>query len=146
MLMENSGSILDKENLRKTKSRQLILEILKSSGPKTIDEIYQMAMAKGESISMSTVYRTCETLSSKGIVLKSNLLEDGKARYELPSAGHKHYAVCMGCHDILSIEDCPFGKFDELMGNKYDFDVKSHSLEIYGYCHKCKEKLKRQAP
>jgi Fur family ferric uptake transcriptional regulator len=136
----NSGSILDKENLRKTKSRQQILEILRNSGPKTIDEIYQLAIAQGETMSMSTVYRTCETLAEKGVVQKSNLIEDGRARYEFAGISHRHHAVCMECHDIISIEDCPFGQFDELMESKYDFDVKSHSIEIYGYCRKCKLK------
>jgi Fur family ferric uptake transcriptional regulator len=136
--MENSVSILNKENLRKTKSRQVILEILKAPGPKTIDEIYQRAVAQGETMSMSTVYRTCETLAEKGVVQKSNLIEDGKARYEFAGISHRHHAVCMACHDIISIEDCPFGQFDALMESKYDFDVKSHSIEIYGYCRKCK--------
>ena len=140
--MEDSGGILEREKLRKTKSRQLILDILKGSGPKTIEELFILAKASGETTSISTVYRTCETLAAKGIVLKSNLLEDGKARYEIPGLSHKHHAVCVECHDIISIEDCPFGQFDALMESKYDFNVKSHNLEIYGYCHKCK--LKRQ--
>jgi Fur family ferric uptake transcriptional regulator len=140
--MEDSGGILEREKLRKTRSRQLILEILKESGPRTIDEIFMLAKAQEERTSVSTVYRTCETLAARGVVLKSNLLEDGKARYEFPGVSHKHYAVCLECHNIISIEDCPFGQFDALMESKYDFDVKSHSIEIYGCCHKCK--LKQQ--
>ena len=136
--MEDSGGILEREKLRKTKSRQLILEILKGSGPRTIDEIFMLAKDRGETTSISTVYRTCETLTERGIVLKSNLLEDGRARYEIPGVNHKHHAVCIECHDIISIEDCPFGQFDALMESKYDFDVKSHSIEIYGYCRKCR--------
>jgi Fur family transcriptional regulator, ferric uptake regulator len=137
---ERYGDVLDKENLRKTKGRQLILEILRDSGPKTVDEIFMLVKAREAQISMSTVYRTCETLAQKGIVQKSNFVEDGKARYEYHDIDHRHHAVCMQCHNIISIDDCPFGQFDELMESKYGFDVKSHNLEIYGYCRDCKRK------
>lgn len=131
------GAILDKDNLRKTKGRKLILELLKNSEPKTAEEIYCLAKDIKEKISLSTIYRTCETLTQKGIVLKSNLLGDGRTRYEYHGSEHRHHAVCMDCHRIIAIDDCPFGDFDQLMKTKFCFDVKSHKLEIYGYCHEC---------
>jgi len=135
---ENSGDILDKENMRKTKGRKAILEILKDAEPKTADEIYLLVKSLDEQISLSTVYRTCETLAKKGVVLKSNLIDDSKTRYEYHTIEHRHHAVCIDCHKIIPIDDCPFGEFDKLMKSKYEFDVKSHRLEIYGYCPKCK--------
>ncbi|SHH74433.1 Fur family transcriptional regulator, ferric uptake regulator [Sporobacter termitidis DSM 10068] len=140
MQKEIYGDILNKENLRITKSRQMVLDILKDSPPKSIDEIFMIAKERDAKVSISTIYRTCETLSQKGLLYKSNFVEDGKARYEYPGKQHKHHAVCMNCHNIISIDDCPFGEFDEVMKSKYHFDVKSHSIEIYGYCSDCKLK------
>lgn len=140
MQNETYNAILNQEKLRKTKSRQLVLEILKDSAPKTVDEIFKLAKDRDGKISISTIYRTCETLTQKDVLHKSNLLEDGKARYEYAGHQHKHHAVCMDCHNIISIDDCPFGEFSALMKSKYQFDVKNHSIEIYGYCHECKIK------
>jgi Fur family transcriptional regulator, ferric uptake regulator len=130
--------LLGKENLRKTKARKLILEVLKDSLPKTAGEIFALIKEKNGQFSLSTVYRTCETLAQKSILLKSNFIDDGVARYEYLKTKHTHHAICLGCNKIISIDDCPFGKFDQLMQSKYDFDVKSHRVEIYGYCHDCK--------
>lgn len=141
-MKESSGDILDKKNMRKTKGRKAILEVLKDSEPRTADDIFVLVKAMDEQISLSTVYRTCEKLAKNGIVLKTNLLEDGKTRYEYQNIDmeHHHHAVCMDCHKIIPIDECPFGEFDKLMESKYAFDVKSHKLEIYGYCPACKLK------
>lgn len=134
------GAILDKDNLRKTKGRKLILELLNESEPKTAEEIHGLIKDRNQQISLSTIYRTCETLSRKGIMSKSNILDDGKTRYEYHSEEHRHHAICMDCHKIIAVDDCPFGDFDQLMKTKFCFDVKSHKLEIYGYCCDCQGK------
>ena len=134
----DSNEILEKDNLRKTRARKLVLEILKNNEPKTVEEIFELAHTQNEKFSISTIYRTCETLTKKGILVKSNLLTDGRARYEVCSPEHRHHAICMDCHKIIPIDDCPFGEFNKLMESKYDFDVQSHRLEILGYCQDCK--------
>ncbi len=136
--MDDSNKILENDNLRKTKARQMILAIMKKSEPKTVEELYDIVHAQNEKCSLSTIYRTCETLTNKGILLKSNLSTDGRARYELCCEEHRHHAICMDCHKIIPIDDCPFGEFSKLMESKYDFDVKSHKIEIFGYCQECK--------
>lgn len=132
--------LLDNKKLKKTKARILILELLKGTSPKTVDEIYGVLSAENDRFSLSTIYRTCETLSEKAILLKSNLTDDGKARYELPKSEHIHHAICLGCNKIISIDDCPFGQFDQLMKAKYGFSVTNHRIEIFGYCSECQKK------
>lgn len=131
--------LLESGKLKKTRARKLILDFLKDSLPKTAAEIFIAVREKSEPLSLSTVYRTCETMVDKGILLKSNLMDDGLSRYEYSKAKHSHHAICLGCNKIFCIDDCPFGRFDELMQSKYDFEVKSHRIEIYGYCHDCNE-------
>lgn len=137
-------TLLHQNNLKKTKARMLILEILKDSQPKTADEIYSTLNKANDKLNLSTVYRTCETLAKKDILLKSNFTDDGIARYEYCQSGHVHHAICLGCNKIIPINDCPFGKFDQVMKSKYGFDVKSHRIEIYGYCHDCCKKNKKK--
>lgn len=135
-----NNRILEHDNLRKTRSRRRIVEILQGSEPKTAEEIFLALRELNEKTSLSTVYRTCETLAQKGTVIKSNLIADGKTRYEYNKSGHMHHAVCLSCRRIIPIDDCPFGNFSEIMKDKFDFDVTSHRLELYGYCRDCRKK------
>lgn len=104
----------------------------------TAAEIFLVAKEKQAQLSLSTVYRSCETMAEKGLLLKSNLTDDGTARYEVRRTEHVHHAICLACNRIFPIDDCPFGEFDRLMRTKYGFDVKSHRIEIYGYCRECR--------
>ncbi len=132
--------LLFDKKLKKTRTRILVLQVLAGSPPKTVDEIFSVLNQHNDKLSLSTVYRTCETLAEKGILLKSNFTDDGMARYEFLRSKHTHHAICLGCNKIIPIDDCPFGQFDQLMKAKYGFDVESHRIEIYGYCRDCIQK------
>lgn len=136
---------LSEKHLKVTKARKLILELLKGSSPKTVDELALLLRSQEAKLSLSTIYRTCETLAESGLLLKSNLTDDGIARYEYRS-GHVHHAICLGCGRIIPIDDCPFGQFDRLMESKYNFEVSTHRIEIYGYCSACRDRMKKTEP
>jgi len=131
--------LLKREGIKNTKHRAAILEILEESdSPKTAEQLFISLKDKTASIDMSTVYRTLDTFASKNLVIKSNRVDDGKALYELNHHEHKHHLLCVGCHKLISIEDCPIGELQQILKQKIDFDITGHKLEIYGYCHDCK--------
>ena len=136
----NYTEILKREGVKSTRHRNAILLLLeKSEYPLTAEELYISLREKTASINLSTVYRTLDTFVSKKLVIKSNRVDDGKARYELNQHEHKHHLFCVGCHKLISIEDCPMGELQKVLKKKIDFDVTGHNLEIYGYCHNCKK-------
>ena len=51
----------------------------------------------GNSAWISTVYRILELFVKKGVVIKTNVMNNEMAVYELNRFKHKHYAVCMNC-------------------------------------------------
>lgn len=131
--------VLTREGIKSTRSRNAMLEILeKSEIPLTAEDIFFILKKKNASTCLSTVYRTFEMLTSKGLVIKSNILDDGKARYELNHMEHKHHVICVGCHKMISIGECPFSEFEKMLKKKIGFDVIGHKFEIYGYCQDCK--------
>ncbi|KUO72920.1 MAG: Fur family transcriptional regulator [Desulfosporosinus sp. BRH_c37] len=141
LLEENTNytEILKREGMKSTRHRNAILLLLEQSeDPRTAEELYISLREKTASINLSTVYRTLDTFVSKNLVTKSTM-DDGKARYELNQHEHKHHLFCVGCHKVISIEDCPMGELQEILKKKIDFDVTGHKLEIYGYCHNCKK-------
>jgi len=135
----NYREVLSKEGVKSTKHRNAVLEILESADiPLTAEDVFLKLKEKNVSIWLSTVYRTLETLTSKGLIIKSSILDDGRARYELNHNEHKHHVVCICCHKMISIDECPFGEYEKVLQKELDFDVTGHRFEIYGYCRDCK--------
>ncbi|WP_425802629.1 Fur family transcriptional regulator [Desulfitobacterium sp. Sab5] len=146
-LQENKSSesdinaLLAKEGVKSTKHRKAILELLENSDiPLTADEIFLALKENNTSIWLSTVYRTLEMLTEKEVVIKSTLMGEDKARYEIKHDEHKHRFVCVECHKMIPLLDCPLEEFEKKLKTKMDFDVTGHNLEIYGYCHDCKHR------
>lgn len=131
--------LLNRQGIKSTRHRNSILELLEESElPLTAEQLFIALRDKTSSIDLSTVYRTLDTFASKNLVLKTTRSDDGKALYELNHNEHKHHLLCVKCHKLISIEDCPIGELKETLKNKIDFDITGHKLEIYGYCHDCK--------
>jgi Fur family ferric uptake transcriptional regulator len=135
----NFKDVLTREGVKNTKHRNAILEILEvADTPLTAEDIFLNLKEKNVAISLSTVYRTLETLTLKGLVIKANIMDDGRARFELNLQEHKHHVVCVSCHKMVPIGDCPFEEFEKMLKEKIDFDVTGHRFEIYGFCKECK--------
>jgi Fur family ferric uptake transcriptional regulator len=81
--------MLTEKGLKNTKTRALVLQILdQATNPMTVDEIFLEMKKNDSSINLSTVYRTLETLLKKAFVVKTNLMEDSRSRYELNRMEH----------------------------------------------------------
>ena len=79
-----------------------------------------------------TIYRTLDLLSEIAAVRRLDL-GDGP-RYEL-AEDHHHHLICESCGDVSEFERCPLD-LRRLRG--MDFEINSHSLEIYGRCAECR--------
>ena len=129
--------------IKKTKQRESLISILQNSTkPLSALEIYTIMKKQGDKIWLSTVYRIIENFLQNNIVLKSTLADSETALYELNRFEHKHYAVCIKCHKIIPIYNCPMEQFIPELSAK-DFHVVGHKLEIFGYCKDCYEQLKK---
>ena len=126
--------------LKKTKAREGVLSVLEGADkPLSAMEIYAEIKKNGESAWLSTVYRILELFVKKGVVVKIAIMNNEMAHYELNRFQHKHYAVCLGCHKIISMDNCPMEKFIPKIEDD-NFHVIGHNIELYGYCGKCSSK------
>ncbi len=133
--------LLQKGNLRATKQRYAILELLDSdSFPLSAEDLYIKLKKKGIPISLSTVYRILDVFQEKGIVVRSNLPDDNKAIYELFCDEHHHHLLCVDCRRVFPVEGCPLEGYERLIEKQLNFTVKGHNLEVYGHCKDCKNK------
>jgi Fur family ferric uptake transcriptional regulator len=85
-------------------------------------------------VGLVTVYRTFGLLVELGIVRRLEL-GDG-ARYELAD-NHHHHVICESCGGISEFEQCPLDP-ERLELKDSEFEVRSHSLEVYGLCAGCR--------
>ena len=126
--------------IKKTKSRECVLSVLENSAkPLSAMEILSEIEQRGHSTWLSTVYRTLELFVKMDVVTKITVLNNEMSLYELNRFQHKHYAVCLLCHKIVSMENCPMEKFIPQIQDK-EFQVMGHNIEVYGYCKNCSPK------
>jgi len=128
------------EGVKKTRQREQILSVLRASEkPMTASEILACAQKTGCSFQLSTVYRALAVFAEKGVVDKTNIIKNDTAVYELNRNRHRHYAVCIKCHKIIPMDNCPMEKFIPVLEEE-DFQITGHNIEIYGVCSKCRIK------
>ncbi len=118
-----------------TRPRAAVLQVLVSATtPMTAEEIHErLGQAPGgRGINLSSVYRTVNLFRALRIVRRVQLL-DGTGRYELAEGdrAHHHHFVCEGCGRIEDVRACP------LEGADLGATVRTHHLELYGYCEGC---------
>ncbi|WP_411676123.1 Fur family transcriptional regulator [Caproicibacter sp.] len=138
--MEDSKGRLKSCGLKNTRQRREIIGILEQSGrPVSAEGIFFGLREQGETVSLSTVYRVLELLVEKKAVRRLNTVEECGTLFELNDK-HRHYLVCLGCHRMFPLDDCPLKSYEKELTDKTGFDVTGHSLEIYGYCRDCRGK------
>ncbi len=111
-----------------TPQRLAVLRALAAEQHQSVGEI----RGRCPEVGLVTIYRTLELLSEIGAVRRLDL-GDGP-RYEM-AEDHHHHLICESCGDVSEFEKCPLD-LRRLKG--LDFEVNSHSLEIYGRCVVCR--------
>lgn len=111
-----------------TPQRLAVLGALATEQHQSFDEIH----ARCPEVGLVTMYRTLELFSRLGVSRRLDL-GDGP-RYELAES-HHHHLLCESCGHISEFERCPI---DPAVIAEMDFEVSSHSLEIYGRCSDCR--------
>lgn len=124
-------------NLKKTKARVAIYALLdKQDRPLSPKEI-QMRLGQSD-IWLSTIYRVLEQFEKEKAIVRSRDLDPHQSLYELDRHEHKHYAVCMRCHQRFDLEECPL--MEAVHVNAQGFVVLEHRVEVLGFCADCAKK------
>ena len=113
-----------------TPQRRAVLRALVEEQHQSLEEI----RARCPEVGLVTVYRTLDLLGNLGIVRRLDL-GDG-ARFEL-AENHHHHMICESCGDISEFEECPLDP-ELLPPGSTAFEVRAHSLEVYGRCVACR--------
>ena len=138
-LLEDTRRTLSAPGLRVTSQRALILEIIRrGQGHLDADEVYRRARRKQPRLSLSTVYRTLQTLKKLGLVEEVHF-DEGHHHYEIKPSTEHHHLVCVGCGRVVEFE-CPLSqKMREDVGREKGFEVTDVEVRMRGYCPQCRQ-------
>lgn len=131
---------LREQGYRVTGARRAILEALVGSrGHVSADELAALVNERAPRVGRMTVYRTLELLQQLGLV-RAIYLGSGAAHYVLLENGHHHHLVCTRCDAVVEFDDCLMLELQQRLGERYNFRVQGHLLEVVGLCEACREK------
>ena len=85
---------------------------------------------------VSTLPVLADRITTKYTATKSSVTGSDMAVYEINRFRHKHYAVCIKCRKIVTMDNCPLEAFEPKLDDE-SFHVTGHNLEIFGFCKDC---------
>jgi Fur family ferric uptake transcriptional regulator len=123
---------------RPTRQRRAVAAALGSFDDfRSAQEIHDLLRRNGETVGLSTVYRTLQALADGGEVdvLRT---EDGEAIYRRCSTTHHHHLVCRSCGRTVEVEGPAVERWTASIAADHGFTDLSHTLEIFGCCPSCR--------
>lgn len=126
--------------VRSTKQRAAVSSALTELNDfRTTQEIHEYLKERGDSVGLTTVYRTLQAMSEAGD-LDAILREDGESMYRMCSGTHHHHLVCRQCGFTVEVEGPTVERWADTVSNEHGFTDVSHTLEIFGLCSSCSRK------
>ena len=122
---------------RNTRQRRAVVAILEDlDGFASAQEIHDILKQRGESVGLSTVYRSLQVLADAAEVdaLRN---DDGEVLYRQCSAGHHHHLVCRSCGRTVEVEGPTVERWADKIAEENGFQDVAHTLEIFGTCNTC---------
>jgi Fur family transcriptional regulator, ferric uptake regulator len=131
------GKDLRKAGLKVTLPRLRILEILERSSTRHLsaEDIYRSLLDSQEDIGLATVYRVLTQFEAAGLVTRHHF-EDGMAVFELNQGTHHDHIVCLDCGRVEEFMDSGIEDRQTAVARRLGFDIRDHSLILYGRCER----------
>ncbi|MCR9095941.1 MAG: transcriptional repressor [bacterium] len=136
--LEALATYLEKNHLKQTKQRELILHtFLDANRHVTSEDLYQAVRKEHSNIGYTTVYRTMKLLVEAGLATERHF-DDGITRYEIEHEHHDHL-VCVKCGKIQEFECEEIEERQREVATEHGFEILRHRHELYGHCSSCRE-------
>ncbi len=130
--------------MRSSSVNQNILKVLtQDQSHLTAQQIYEQIRDNLPAVNPSTVYRALERLAHAGQVSVSDMGQ-GYAVYEMVGGEQHHHLVCQDCARVTTIDEKIVHNLFDNIGQKYDFQVCTNHLILFGRCPECQKMAERQ--
>ena len=145
--MDTPDRINHSQTHRATRQREAVLNAVErvDSHP-SVDEVFRIVRKSIPKISLGTVYRNLHLLADEG-KLREVQFQGDVIRYDAITGPHEHF-YCRNCHAVWDIHRSLPTNAVKTIERKMKSSVESYSLDYYGLCAKCSQKIpsKKLAP
>jgi len=133
--------LLNKHRHSLTRQRLAVFDSLKGQEPLSLQQIIERAGGKAD---RASIYRAIDLFETIGIIQRIPL--GPKPRFELSDlfSSHHHHISCLSCSSIKAIHIPSIELFIEKLGQKLNYRITDHQLEIQGVCQTCEQTGKHQ--
>lgn len=122
---------------RSTRQRTAVTSALQDVDDfRSSQELHEFLRERGESVGLTTVYRTLRAMADAGEV-DVIVREDGESVYRRCSGSHHHHLVCRACGAAVEIEGPAVEQWADAMAAQHGYTRVSHTLELFGLCAHC---------
>ena len=130
-------AFLKQQRLRQTPERFLVLDAIYATGDHVdADELYLRLTQQGNRVSRATVYNTLELLLECDLVVRHQFGKN-QAKYERAYSYWQHdHLICLDCNELMEFCDPRIQSIQEMVAEFYQFEIKHHSLNLYGHCQR----------
>ncbi|WP_099023835.1 Fur family transcriptional regulator [Mycolicibacterium palauense] len=123
---------------RSTRQRAAITELLDTVEDfRSAQELHEQLRQRGDTIGLTTVYRTLQAMSAAGLV-DTLRTDTGESLYRRCSAHHHHHLVCRDCGATVEVAGPEVEDWAAGVAAEHDFTDVSHTVEIFGTCAGCR--------
>ncbi len=123
--------------IRSTKQRSAISALLDEVDEfRSAQELHDELRKRGETIGLTTVYRTLQALADAGTIDVLRI-DSGESVYRRCSSGHHHHLVCRDCGFTVEVEGADVEAWSQSIADQHGFTAVSHTVEIFGTCRDC---------
>jgi Fur family ferric uptake transcriptional regulator len=133
----STAQSLKEIGLKATLPRRRILELFEASKVRHLsaEDVYKALIAEGMDVGLATVYRVLTQFEQVGLLARQHF-ETGKAVFELNPGGHHDHLLCLQCGRVEEFYDGEIEKRQSEIARKAGFELRGHSLALYGDCTK----------
>ncbi|MFJ6011438.1 Fur family transcriptional regulator [Streptomyces sp. NPDC092952] len=111
---------------------------------RSAQELHDVLKHRGDSVGLTTVYRTLQSLADAGEVDVLRTTE-GESVYRRCSTGdHHHHLVCRLCGKAVEVEGPAVEQWAETIAAQHGYVNVAHTVEIFGTCAECAGKQDAQ--
>lgn len=129
-------TILEVEMQKRSRQRDLLLEILRSTDcHPDADWVFARMREKMPSVSLGTVYRNLSKLAAEGVILKLDVGQNAD-RFDGFQEPHYHLA-CKDCGAVVDIRMPYAPSLNTAAEAGSGCEIEGHALLFYGKCPSC---------
>jgi len=124
--------------LRSTKQRAAVSALLdRLADFRSAQEIHDELRHGGDTIGLTTVYRTLQAMADGGEVDVLRTASGESVYRRCASTDHHHHLVCRDCGAAVEIAGPAVETWAQAVADAHGFTDLSHTVEIFGRCGGC---------